>query len=109
MSEYGMAPICLWCRHFDAAHYDDTLVEYQCKAFPKGIPEDIVAGDYDHREPYPDDGGIQFQKFTDKKSLPQDLANATVETIENELAIELLGLTAGRFEGEVMPPMEEDE
>lgn len=37
-----------------------------CKAFPKRIPEEIITGDFDHRNPYPNaehptDNGIRFE------------------------------------------------
>ena len=33
-----------------------------CKAYPKGIPEDIAYGEELHTEPMPGDHGIQFEK-----------------------------------------------
>lgn len=32
-----------------------------CKAFPDGIPENILLGIYDHRLPYKGDHGIRFK------------------------------------------------
>ena len=33
-----------------------------CKAFPKGIPDEILDGQHDHSEPFPGDGGILFKQ-----------------------------------------------
>jgi len=44
---------CDLCKH---ARENDT-----CDAFPDGIPEAILTGDFDHTTPYPGDHGIQFE------------------------------------------------
>ena len=31
-----------------------------CKAFPRGIPMEILRGRHDHKEPYPRDNGIRY-------------------------------------------------
>ncbi|GAB2449695.1 hypothetical protein [Streptosporangium sandarakinum] len=37
----------------------DRWVPY-CDAFPEKIPDAVFLGGFDHREPYPGDGGIRF-------------------------------------------------
>lgn len=44
---------------FDCKHYLEGL---KCKAFPAGIPEEILDGENDHRKPYPGDNGILFEQ-----------------------------------------------
>ena len=53
------------CIHFlGVAQPDGTEMTERviCKAFPKGIPEEIAYGGNLHVKPYPGDKGIQFEK-----------------------------------------------
>lgn len=49
-------PPCNTCKHF-------TLFSNppRCRAFPTGIPEMILSGENDHREPVRGDNGIQYE------------------------------------------------
>jgi len=51
----GRGGYCHWCRHYNEFPMPG------CKAFPRGIPLEILMGEVDHFEPYPDDQGIQFE------------------------------------------------
>jgi hypothetical protein len=50
----GARPQCDYCTRL-------ARFGFQCKAFPQGIPEDILKGRHDHRKPYSGDNGIQFE------------------------------------------------
>jgi hypothetical protein len=52
-------PICSGC-----AHLMGDLKDPKCAAFPAGIPWPILLSETDHRKPYPDDLGIQFDPKT---------------------------------------------
>ena len=59
--------LCPVCKHFLGRN--DRLV-WICKAFPEEIPVEIVDNEFDHRNPYPNDNGIQFE-IEDGITLPK--------------------------------------
>jgi hypothetical protein len=52
-----IAPICVSCTRFDERLIPGGL---KCAAFPDGIPDEIIRSEFDHRNPYPGDNGLQF-------------------------------------------------
>jgi len=46
-------PQCLRCKYWNG--------KGRCEAFPDGIPHEILIDEFDHKEPHPDDNGIQFE------------------------------------------------
>ena len=52
------------CKHFLGVNDVDQEVDQLvvCKAFPKGIPDDIAYGDNSHLKPVKGDHGIQYEK-----------------------------------------------
>lgn len=47
---------CIRCRYY-------FMTRSACLAFPKGIPQEILDGEVDHKTPYPGDQGIQYEAF----------------------------------------------
>ena len=54
--------LCPYCRHnrYESVDTAAGLVGV-CDAFPDGIPIEIFAGGYDHRQPFAGDEGITFE------------------------------------------------
>ena len=63
-------------RNPDSRTTADRYVAY-CAAFPESVPRDIFPGGFDHRRPYPGDGGVMFE-LKDGKEKIVALYEATV-------------------------------
>lgn len=44
---------CPRCKHYQG--------DLKCEAFPRGIPEEIITGEFDHTETYEGDRGIRYE------------------------------------------------
>ena len=44
---------CVLCKHY--------RMTGTCAAFPRGIPDEILTGAFDHTQPYPGDHGVRFE------------------------------------------------
>jgi len=62
---------CIDCIHL---HND----EMTCAAFEDGIPIFIISGDFDHRNPHPGDGGIQYEPIEGKKDVKNNRSNKAI-------------------------------
>jgi len=51
--------ICVVCSHY--------MGKDGCAAFPKRIPDKILFGQHDHRQPHEGDGGIRFEPIDDRE------------------------------------------
>jgi len=51
----GPEPRCFTCVYYNRA-------KHNCKAFPKGIPDEIGWDGFDHKKPYKGDNGIRYKK-----------------------------------------------
>lgn len=56
---HPVSPACSTCKHFI-----DFSNPPRCKAFPGGIPSEILDGDDDHTTPFRGDNGIQYEPIT---------------------------------------------
>lgn len=54
---------CARCKHLSVDPPEDGIGS-KCAAF-KRIPREILDGEFDHRNPYPGDGGIRFEPEPD--------------------------------------------
>ncbi|MBX6365191.1 MAG: hypothetical protein IRZ00_15080 [Gemmatimonadetes bacterium] len=55
---------CIMCRHFAEGEPEGTPAFF-CSAFPAGIPQEILSGEFDHRQPFPGDRGVRFERDPD--------------------------------------------
>jgi len=61
-----------WDEHFDdyvkwatpCATTKHFFEQGTCEAFPDGIPAEIYSGHHKHREPYPGDRGIEYERVS---------------------------------------------
>lgn len=62
----GAPNICLSCKWLDLGSMRGRFIEEGntpvCRAFPDGIPGEIWYGGVDHRNSYPGDKGIHYEK-----------------------------------------------
>ena len=52
---------CYYCKNYITA----DAIPPKCKAFPVGIPWELVREEVDHTKPYPGDNGIQYEPRED--------------------------------------------
>lgn len=61
--------MCFNCVHWHSENMDGMT----CTVFPDGIPDEITNNTFDHRMPFPGDGGVQFQPHPGKRAKGEDL------------------------------------
>ena len=55
---------CISCTNY--------LMGGRCKAYPDGIPYEIISGQIDHKKPYKGDNGIQFKGNVESLNKPKN-------------------------------------
>lgn len=56
---------CIDCRHYQGL--------LRCDAFgDEPIPQEILSGEHDHREPYPGDNGVRFEPLNESDDQDDD-------------------------------------
>jgi hypothetical protein len=63
-------PMCVYCIHKNLLSFNHT-----CKAFPDGIPKQIIESEVLHREPFQGDGGIRFEPINPEQTYRQEEQN----------------------------------
>lgn len=108
MSRMIYNPPCHWCKHFDAEAYDRIPRMFLCQAFPNEIPRTVAAQEFDHRFPYPNDNGIQFEKYESWEKLPRWIRESFYPT-EDLFNLMICEIEEMRLEGIAQPPINPEE
>jgi len=61
----GPAPICVKCKW-----WNKEGLGFTCRAFPGGIPREIILTLHDHRFSFPGDHGIRYEPADPKNEVP---------------------------------------
>lgn len=92
----GPTPLCLKCARF----HDNNEDTFTCDAFPKGIPDDIVLGGFNHNQAFPGDNGMRFIPRVKFAVVAKDVDELS------PFAVEVLGrITMGRADGPFLARM----
>lgn len=108
MSKQRQTALCWFCKHLIVENHKP--INLRCKAFPNEIPDEIIRSwEFDHREPHPDDNGIQFEKETNhselKKRFPRIPDERMDELIEYGMSMTINRLDSDRKTGAIVPPL----
>mgnify|MGYP003646202249 CR=1 FL=1 len=65
MTTLAEFPQCFDCVHRTYGGFGEYegISTGTCEAFPEGIPLPILDNTFDHRKPWPGDGGIRFEEI----------------------------------------------
>ncbi len=71
--------LCFYCSRVDLG---DGTGKITCTAFPGGIPWALVATNFDHRQEWPGDNGVRFEK---KNGVDDSVIHIIFETTTTEV------------------------
>ena len=62
--------MCWACKHSQGNSTEiDGILTGTCDAFPDGIPLEIYAGGFDHRQKFVGDNGVRFKPVTEEEGV----------------------------------------
>lgn len=61
----GISDQCMTCGWLDRPPRKGDGKTFTCMAFPDGIPEEIISGNFDHTAEYDGDRGLRYIKDPD--------------------------------------------